>query len=227
MNSETHNSIANKRTYISQWYFNPVLLSMYDFFVYRFISRFIWGCPNKILINRYKYYVDHNHLEVGVGTGYLLDSSNPININLDLLDLSKSCLYQSNKRLSRYQPALIRHNILEKPLEEDKRYDSIGINYVMHCVAGDYKSKGIVFKNLKDLLKTKGVIFGSAVIKTEQSTLPARFLMKFLNTFGVFSNSKDKIQDLDRALKNHFKYVKLNIKSSVVLFVVSDNKNII
>jgi 2-polyprenyl-3-methyl-5-hydroxy-6-metoxy-1,4-benzoquinol methylase len=215
---------SEKKTNISQRYFNRVFLLLYDFAVYRVISRFIWGCPNEALINRYKYYVRRQHLEVGVGTGHLIDKFNPSDISLDLMDLSSSCLDKSSKRLKRYSPTVIRHNVLETPIEEDKRYDSIGINYVLHCVSGDYTEKEIVFGNLKKLLKDKGVIFGSVVLQTTHSYGIATLLMKILNRVGVFNSANDQLKDLELALKKHFRYVSIDIRSSVVLFAVSDDE---
>ncbi len=215
------------RTNMSQRYFNPLMMSLYDFFVYRIVSHAIWGCSKTLLIQRYQQYTSPHHLEVGVGTDYLLDKSNA-NISrldlMDLMDLSFSCLRKASKRLRRYSPNIIRHNVLEKPLEEDKRYDSIGINYVMHCVAGDFKEKGHVFSNLKKLLTKRGVIFGATVLKTDQSTIRANLFMRFLNRIGIFNNASDSYDDLKHALEKHFRHVSVcvNDHSSVALFVVSD-----
>jgi len=212
------------RTNISQRYFNPLMMSLYDFFVYRIVSHTIWGCPTTLLIQRYQHYVSPHHLEVGVGTGYLIDKSGANISRLDLMDLSFACLRKASKRLRRYSPNIIRHNVLEKPLEEDKRYDSIGINYVMHCVAGDFKEKGHVFGNLKKLLTKRGVIFGATVLKTDQSTIRASLFMRFLNQIGIFNNANDSYDDLKHALEKHFRHVRVFISdnSSVALFAVSD-----
>lgn len=214
----------NHKINVSQRYFNPLLLSFYDFLVYRIISQYVWGCPTALLVNRYKHYIQKNHLEVGTGTGYLIDKCDAKSINLDLMDLSRACLKKSNHRLKRYSPTLIRHNILEKPIEDDKRYDSIGINYVMHCVEGDFTTKSNAFNNLKKLLKDNGVIFGATVMQTSQSSLVARVFTKFLNRIGIFNNDRDNFKGLKNALEDNFKYVDLYIKSSVVLFVVSDEE---
>lgn len=214
------------RTNISQRYFNPLLISMYDFLVYRVVSQYIWGCSNALLIQRYQHYVSPHHLEVGVGTGYLVDKSDANISRLDLMDLSRACLRKSSKRLHRYYPSVIRHNVLEKPFEEDKRYDSIGINYVMHCVAGDFTDKGIVFGNLKKLLTNRGVIFGATVLKTDQSSTRANIFMRFLNRIGIFNNTNDNYDDLKHALEKHFRHVSVFISdhSSVALFAVSDEQ---
>jgi len=216
---------VNHKINVSQRYFNPLLLSLYDFFVYRIISQYVWGCSTELLVNRYKHYIRNNHLEVGTGTGYLIDKCDAESINLDLMDLSRACLKKSSNRLKRYSPILIRHNILEKPIEEDKRYDSIGINYVMHCVEGDFTTKSNAFNNLKKLLKDNGVIFGATVIQTSQSSMVARIFMKLLNRIGIFHNDKDNLNDLKSSLENNFKYVDIYIKSSVALFVISDKEH--
>jgi len=215
------------RTNISQRYFNTVMISMYDFLVYRVVSQYIWGCSNALLIQRYQHYVSPHHLEVGVGTGYLVDKSDANISRLDLMDLSRACLRKSSKRLHRYYPSVIRHNVLEKPLEEDKRYDSIGINYVMHCVAGDFTDKTIVFGNLKKLLTNRGVIFGATVLKTDQSSTRAKTFMRFLNLIGIFNNANDKYDDLKYELEKHFRHVNIFISdhSSVALFAVSDEQH--
>jgi len=215
------------RTNLSQRYFNPLLISLYDFSVYRIVSQYIWGCSNSLLIHRYQHYVSPHHLEVGVGTGYLIDKSNANISRLDLMDLSRACLHKSSKRLHRYYPSVIRHNVLEKPLEEDKRYDSIGINYVMHCVAGDFTDKGIVFGNLKKLLTNRGVIFGATVMKTDQSSTRANLFMWILNRIGIFNNGNDNYDDLKHELEKYFRHVRVFIceKSSVALFAVSDEQH--
>jgi len=222
-----NNHIDAGRTNISQRYFNPLLMSVYDFFVYRMVSQYIWGCSKELLVQRYRHYVSPHHLEVGVGTGYLIDKSDANLLSLDLMDLSCACLRKASKRLNRYSPNIIRHNLLEKPLEDDKRYDSIGINYVMHCVAGDFNNKGVVFGNLKKLLTNKGIIFGASVLKTQRSSVRASLLMGFLNGIGIFNNANDTYEDLKRALEKHFRYVNISMSdnSSVALFTVSDEQH--
>ena len=215
----------------AQVYFNPILLGCYDFTVYRFVSRFIWGCKNEILLQRYRQFVQTKHLEVGVGTGYLIEKSikghQKENMRLTLMDLSVACLDKASKRLEKFNPSKIRHNILDAPIKsgqhkEAKQFNSIGINYVLHCVNGDFKEKGIAFGNLKKLLNENGVLFGSTVIANKQSLIVAKLFMRILNVIGLFNNNNDKVNDLEVALNTHFKFVKVRVVSSVVMFVASD-----
>ncbi len=60
-------------------------------------------------------HVSGNHLDVRVGTGYVLDhcqfpTKTP---RLGLLDLNPTCLEMAAKRLARFQPTIFRANALE------------------------------------------------------------------------------------------------------------------
>lgn len=213
-----------KRTKKSQHFFNPILLSIYDFFLFNFISPYLWGCNKKQLINRYRLLCSDKHLEVGVGTGYLLDRVSPAIRHLALMDLNINCLEKSQKRLKRYAPTLWRQNIL-LPIENiDERFNSISVNYVMHCVAGSYKTKGVAFGHLKSLLNENGILFGASVIKTNDSSYPARLLMNLLNALGVFNNSGDTVKDLTSSLQSQFRFSTIIYQDSSVLFIATDSE---
>jgi ubiquinone/menaquinone biosynthesis C-methylase UbiE len=213
-----------ERTQKSQAYFNPVSLFFYDLMVYSLISRYFWGCKTSSLIERYQKFVGLRHLEVGVGTGYLLDHFDPVSIDLTLMDLSESCLNKSAKRLARYSPSTIKNNILERYSDPVQAFDSIGINYVMHCIPGGFSSKHLAFKNLKLLLASEGVLFGVTVFKTPNSNIFARGLMYTLNKLGVFNNTVDSGLSLREALEQHFTYVDINTHASAASFYATDNE---
>ena len=214
-----------EKTEKSQAFFNPWLLSIYDFFVFRFISPYLWGCSKNQLIDRYMELSGHTHLEIGVGTGFLLDQYNPGNIDLSLMDLSNVCLERSAKRLRRYQPTIWRKNILHPIDGVNKPFDSISINYVMHCVAGEFTHKGAAFGHLKKLLKPDGVLFGTSVMKTDESNIFALIFMWLLNKVGVFNNTGDNITELEKSLKQHFSYVVVEKKSASVMFYATDSES--
>ncbi len=215
---------VERRTKISQAYFNPVMNYFYDFFLYRFISEYFWGCKTSRLIDRYKQNAKYRHLEVGAGTGFLLDKYNPKDIDLTLMDLSQAFLEKSSRRLIRYTPNLIRQNILYDIPWGDNKFDSISVNYVMHCVVGDFKSKGIAFGNIKSLLTDNGVLYGVTVLKTPESSLLAKLFMGFLNVSGVFNCGLDNAGDLERELNKVFDYVCVDLASSAALFFATDSE---
>jgi hypothetical protein len=51
----------------------PLLCFWYDLSVFGFNNPAVWKCPTRELIEHYRAHVCGNHLEAGVGTGFLLD----------------------------------------------------------------------------------------------------------------------------------------------------------
>lgn len=228
--NSAHKTVNNSdinadKTRTSQSYFNPFLLLFYDLALYRFISPYLWGCSSQLLIKRYNALCRSKHLETGVGTGYLLAHCNAPIEKLGLLDLSQACLDKTARRLDHLNPDAWRRNIL-MPIEGiEEKYQSLSINYVMHCVPGSYTDKGVAFKHLKDLLLDGGILFGASVVRTDQSNLLAKGLMALLNRIGVFNNSKDIVGDLEVELRSNFKYVQMERRSASVLFFATDSED--
>ncbi len=209
----------------SQQYFNWMSLFFYDFVLYGIISKYAWGCSIQRLDSHYKKYVRSNHLEVGVGTGYLLDrvvfdSAQP---RLALMDLSQACLKKTNRKVSRYAPEIYIQNLVE-PIRHDIRpFDSIGINYVMHCVPGSFIEKSVAFIHLKSLLGQDGVLFGTTVLsKDVHKNLLARPFMWLLNFLGVFNNRQDSARDLAYFLQNHFHVIEFEVIGVTAFFSVKN-----
>ena len=50
-------------------------LSVYDAIVYGFNSPVLWRCPKSRLVEHYDAHVSARHLDIGVGTGVLLDAA--------------------------------------------------------------------------------------------------------------------------------------------------------
>jgi len=106
---------------------------------------------------------------------------------------------------------------------ETKKFDSIGLNYLLHCVPGDIQPKSIIFKHLKALMKPDGVIFGSTILgKGVNSSLLARCMIRFLEPSGIINNSNDDIDGLKEGLSKHFRQVKIEVVGSVALFSAGD-----
>lgn len=215
-----------EKTKASQVYFNPLTLFVYDFFLYRFISPFLWGCSTDFLVKRYDAYLGRKHLDVGVGTGFLLTQCKSKIHDLSLMDLSENCLRKSANRLKDCRPNTIRHNILKAPPDTEVKFDSIALNYVMHCVVGDFSLKSVAFRNLKSCLKSNGLLFGVTVLENDNSNILARCCNRLLNLMGVFNNKQDSLVDLDAGLRRFFKYVSVEARASVILFVATDSQKV-
>jgi hypothetical protein len=207
----------------SQRFFNKGSLFFYDFLLYGVISKYAWGSSVRRLDSHYRKYVSLNHLEIGVGTGFLLnrvvfDSAHP---RLALMDLNRECLETTRLKVSRYAPETYVQNLLEPVQHRIERFDSIGINYVMHCIPGGFKDKGTVFTHLQPLLSEQGVLFGTTVLSEGvHKNLLAKSFMWLMNFLGVFNNRDDNAHDLKQCLEASFQVVEFEVEGVTAFFAV-------
>lgn len=200
--------------------FNQRMLRYYDRLL-EFTCNRVWRCPIRRTLELYGQHLSSNHLEVGAGTGYFLEHSHfpGPDPRLALLDLSPHCLKRTATRLSRYAPEVYRANALA-PIELSvKRFDSIAMNYVLHCMPGALPKKSIAFANLKPLLNESGVLFGSTVLRHGvQCDIAARAFMRLYNARKVFCNLQDSLTDLRQALERTFRHVQIEVIGCVAQF---------
>ncbi len=202
--------------------YSRLLLSVYDLYVLGFSNRFVWRCPSRLILDFYNQHVSARHLDVGVGTGYFLDKCtfpipDPI---IALVDLNPNSLQFAARRLQRYRPSIYVANVLEPLQIEPADFDSIAINYVLHCLPGEISSKAVVFPNLKRLLRPGGVIFGSTILgKGVKHNVLAKRLMQIYNSKRIFSNLHDDGDDLESVLKTNFREYTIHVVGCVAFFV--------
>jgi Methyltransferase domain len=201
--------------------YTPRTLQLYDLIVLGISNKFIWQCPTQLLVEFYNSNITANHLDVGVGTGYFLDrcqfpSPTP---HIALMDLNTNALEFAARRLVRYQPERYCQNVLEPITLEVKKFDSVGINYLLHCLPESIESKAIAFDHLQTLMNPNAVIFGSTLL---QGNIPRNWLAKRLmgvyNSKGIFSNQDDDLAGLERSLNNRFRDVSIQVVGCVALF---------
>ena len=200
--------------------FNQRMLRHYDRLL-EFTCNRVWHCPIPRTLELYGRHLSSNHLEVGVGTGYFLEHSRlpGAQPRLALLDLSPHCLARTATRLSRHSPEVYRANALAPIEPRMKGFDSIAMNYVLHCMPGALREKGIAFANLKPLLNASGVLFGSTVLRHGvRCDLGARAFMRIYNARKVFCNLEDSLADLRRALETTFRNVQIEVIGCVAQF---------
>jgi len=204
----------------NQGAFNDRTLKYYDRLL-ELTCNWVWRCPVERTLELYQRHLSSNHLEVGVGTGYFLDRSHlpGPTPRLALLDISPHCLRHTDARLARYAPEVYRGNALA-PIELAARgFDSIAVNYVLHCMAGAFPGKGATFANLKPLLNPGGVLFGSTVLRNGvPCDLRARVFMRLYNAGKVFCNLHDSLAGLTEALNNAFEHVQIDVIGCVAQF---------
>jgi hypothetical protein len=195
-------------------------LNVYDL-VLQIISTAFWGCSASRVVRFYDEHVSSNHLEVGVGTGYFLDHCRfPVgNGRLVLMDSNPDPIEYASARLRRYAPAKIQANVMKSIPVDGEKFDSIGINHVVHCLPGTMREKGVAFQNLKALMKDGAVLFGATVLGqgVDHNLLGAKWLEHF-NQRGVLDNLRDTSADLKAVLGELFAMSSVEVVGRTALF---------
>lgn len=208
--------------YAGSRFYSKLVLSFYDLVVFGFSNRFAWQCPTQLLRDFYTANASDNHLDVGVGTGYLLDacrfpSRHP---RITILDLNRNSLHVTRRRIVRYRPRPCLADVLAPLPIKPATFNSIGLNYVLHCLPGSMVRKGEVLKQLKPLLREHGVLFGTTVLSHDvQPNRLARSLMSVYNGVGVFDNVYDDRHGLETILQAVFPDYSLHVIGCVAFFV--------
>lgn len=201
--------------------YSRAALSVYDIYVLGFSNRFAWRCPSRTLLEHYNTHVTNNHLDIEVGTGYFLDkcrfpSSAP---RLVLLDLNSNSLEATANRLERYQPQTVQANILEPLPTLAPGFDSVGLNYLLHCLPGTMMGKSVVFNRLRPMINPGGVVFGSTILgQGVRHNLLGRRLMALYNSKGIFGNTEDTAEGLRQTLQRNFTEVNIEVVGCVAKF---------
>ena len=182
-------------------------LRMYDTVVMGLLARHVWDCPPNLLVEHYRKHVTSNHADIGVGTGYCLDrcgfdSSNP---RLVLIDLQPNCLEYAAARLARYQPRMLVRDVLQPMPNVSRRFDSVGLGGVLHCLPGEMRDKARAFDTLQALTHPGSKIFGySLVMDAAKRRRRSDIVLHLLNRMRAVDNAGDRASDLARELTSRF-----------------------
>ena len=196
-------------------------LAFYDWWVLGVSNRWIWKCDTQKILDLYQAHLSTSHLEVGVGTGYFLEKSlSNESRRVTLFDINLNCLERASKRIAGHHPEVFQGNILEPVNLQGGRYDSIAINYLLHCLPSRLEEKAEkVFHHLIPHLDNDGVVFGSTILGMDiQRPLLARLLMSFYNSKGIFSNQQDSLGAMMEVLSKRFRTFNVEVCGCVVLF---------
>ena len=166
-----------------------------------------------------------NHLDAGVGTGYFLKKQSLAkNTRLVLMDLNANSLHSCNNALKNISPQLMVHNVLDPISISIDKFDSISINYLLHCLPGTLPQKTILFKHFTEKLNPGGVLFGSTILNTaNQGNYFAKKLMKIYNRKGIFSNHHDSYEAFESIIASKYTDYKLEVIGHVCLFEIRTN----
>lgn len=214
-------STRHEQVLAGQAVYTKGVLAAYDFVVLGVSNRFLWKCPTQDLVAHYNKHVSGNHLDVGVGTGYFLDhcrfpATSP---RVALMDLNQNSLDFAAKRIARYKPETYRRSVLDPIQIDAPKFDSLGINYLLHCIPGTIESKSMAFHHLRALMNPGAVIFGSTLLQGGVSrNWLATQAMGIYNRKGIFSNEADDLDGLTKELEKRFMDVSVKVVGCVALF---------
>ncbi|HVK94990.1 MAG TPA: methyltransferase domain-containing protein [Noviherbaspirillum sp.] len=214
-------SVTPEQVAAGQAIYTQRALRAYDFVVLGVSNRFLWKCPTQRLVAHYNKHVSANHLDVGVGSGYFLDNGHfPSRTpRVALMDLNQNTLDFTSERIARYQPETYLRNVLEPVSIDAENFDSVGVNYLLHCVPGSIESKAVIFDHLKTLMHPNAILFGSTLLQGGvQPSWFAQRLMNVYNSKGIFSNQNDSLEGLRRVLEARFRDVSIEVIGCAALF---------
>jgi len=187
-------------------YTKPIL-SVYDSLVMGPLAKLIWGCPADNFVAHYRKHITSNHADIGVGTGYCIDQCefDTANPRIALIDLQPNCLEHTAKRLARYEPQTYLFDALQPMRVPGRRFDSIGLGGLLHCLPGGIGNKGRVFDALKPLAAPGAKVFGYSMTA---ASAPPRFTSQvatyLLNRLRLIDNVSDHIDELSVELRHRF-----------------------
>ncbi len=206
-------------TTAGQAVYTPLSLRLYDLVVVRLSCDHVWRCPARHLLAQYDRLVGRRHLDVGVGSGFYLDRCRfPARPELTLLDLNPVSLAHAARRVARYAPRTVQHDVFA-PLPFAERFDSVALSFLLHCLPGAMADKAAAIAHLSRAVAPEGVLFGSTILGDGAAhNALGRRLMRVYNRKGFFGNARDDADGLAAALGASFAEVKLSQVGTVALF---------
>ncbi|WP_305840162.1 class I SAM-dependent methyltransferase (plasmid) [Photobacterium leiognathi subsp. mandapamensis] len=219
--------MSERVTEKGQAIYSKKVLSIYDFWVLGVSNHLFWKCPTRKISNHFLDCVSPNHLDVGVGTGYYLKNYLPKKTKrIALLDMNRNSLSEASNAISHFQPEIYQADVLNMHDLCVEKFDSISVNYLLHCLPGNLVEKSILFENLKNLLSDEGVLFGSTILgKGVEVNFCAQKIMNIYNKKGIFCNFDDDYDSLSKSLSEHFSKVDIRIIGCVALFSCKNKKS--
>lgn len=201
--------------------YGALLLPFYDFLIMKVLSPYVWRCPTHHYVDLYRNFMSRNHADIGVGTGYVLDRCEfkPGEARIALFDLQQNCLDYTAKRLARFHPEVYQCDAMEPIRVAAKRFDSIALGGVLHCVPGNMEKKGAVFDAIKPLMHSGANMFGYTILNHGiQKSLVSRITYFILQRLRVINGLDDSASQLSLELKKRFKFTKVKVIGCVALF---------
>ncbi|MFL5685461.1 MAG: class I SAM-dependent methyltransferase [Chloroflexota bacterium] len=205
--------------YRGQADYTPLLLDLYDPIVIGVVAGLVWRVPGEPLLANYRENIRDGHLDVGPGTGYLIERSRlPDGSDVTIVDPNPNVLRHAARKLARFDVTPIEADVL-KPLPIDRTFESAGMSMVIHCLPGPMSRKALAIRNIADVLSPTGTLFGATILgrSADHSWLGRRVLAAF-NKRGAFDNLDDSEAGLREMLEACFEQVDIQIVRSAAIF---------
>jgi hypothetical protein len=219
--------------------YTPTVLEEYDRLVWGFNCPFLWRIHMEEVKGLYNDCVlrSRNHAEVGVGTGLFLRELNVpdaltevvlIDSSYYSLEMCQSSL-KSHPHYEYSQVAFrtLQGNILEPPPYELRdKFDSVGANFLLHCLgggsgsgsggSGTTRALSVAVENLAAMVHPQhGTLFGTTILgqsildDAERAGPAALETLQAYNDAGIFANLNHNFRDLSRILHDTFDDVEI------------------
>jgi|GEM_PF-1219182 len=214
--TDCQGEIMNQLPPSSKVYFTFILYC-YDFFVHVISAKFAW----KVNAHRFhEHYQNHlnpnNHLDIGVGTGLFIIPHAKKGSHIDIADINPNALNMVGRKLKKRHATVnsLSLNLYNMPTI-DKKYQSIGLNYVLHCLSGNKKN---ILENVITLLDEKGTLFGSTIINDNSFSLLGTILMKVYNKQKIFDNINDTEENMRTIISSVIPNAQFKKEGKVLFF---------
>lgn len=201
--------------------YNRATLLAYDLWVLGLSNRYAWHCPTPSLLAHFESHVGARHLDIGVGTGYLLNHcrfpvADPVVV---LADLNPASLAAAAHRIRHLHPRTHELNVLQPFALPEAPFDSVSMNYLLHCLPGRLQDKQPAVRHAVAQLKPGGVLFGATILGDGVAhNALGGLLMKAYNWRGIFSNREDSAEALLQVLRQELRDADVQVIGKVALF---------
>ncbi|CAL1697518.1 unnamed protein product [Somion occarium] len=211
--------------------YTKLVLKLYDFIVLSISNGYAWRCPTQTTLLPFsrEHAGGEAHLDVGVGTGYYpanavthlarTEEITFVDLNPDTLEVAESRLREAGYK-GRIET--LEHDVfLPLPTSMHKRFDSVSLFYLLHCLPGSFPAKSAqVLHSLIPAMTDDATLYGATILGegVEHNWLGQK-LMDLYNAKGVFSNIRDSQDKLLASLKERFEEVEIRLVGVVALFV--------
>lgn len=213
-------SISESDIKKGQAVYTPLMLRLYDLWVLDISNTWIWRCKKNIQLEQFNQYITANHLDIGVGTGYYLEQCQwPSQAKISLMDLNPNCLEAAKNLLQDRGPQIYQSDIFKPDKRLFNQFNSISMNYLLHCLPGNMKTKSEAIATATSMLIPGGALFGATILADAHlHTKISQRLCAFYNKKGIFSNQEDTLEALKIALTQHLTDVEISVVGCVALF---------